>query len=83
MYDCNSILLKNLERAHICNPSYSGVRDQEDHGSKPAWAIVCEILSRKTLSQRIGLVEWLKVKALSLSPSTEKKKNKKKLRTVV
>jgi hypothetical protein len=21
-----------------CNPSYSGGRDQEDHGSKPAWA---------------------------------------------
>jgi hypothetical protein len=24
--------------AHVCNPSYSGGRDQEDHGSKPAWA---------------------------------------------
>jgi hypothetical protein len=24
--------------AHTCNPSYSGGRDQEDHGSKPAWA---------------------------------------------
>jgi hypothetical protein len=23
--------------AHPCNPSYSGGRDQEDHGSKPAW----------------------------------------------
>jgi hypothetical protein len=22
--------------AHICNPSYSGGRDQEDHSSKPA-----------------------------------------------
>jgi hypothetical protein len=22
--------------AHACNPSYSGDRDQEDHGSKPA-----------------------------------------------
>jgi hypothetical protein len=21
---------------HACNPSYSGSRDQEDHGSKPA-----------------------------------------------
>jgi hypothetical protein len=28
----------------------------------------------KTLSQKIGLVEWLKVKALTLSPSTVKKK---------
>jgi hypothetical protein len=23
--------------AHACNPSYSGGRDQEDRGSKPAW----------------------------------------------
>jgi hypothetical protein len=21
--------------AHVCNPNYSGGRDQEDHGSKP------------------------------------------------
>jgi hypothetical protein len=24
--------------AHACNPSYTGGRDQEDLGSKPAWA---------------------------------------------
>jgi hypothetical protein len=24
--------------AHACNPSYSGVSNQEDHSSKPAWA---------------------------------------------
>jgi hypothetical protein len=24
--------------AHTCNPSYSGGRDQEDQGLKPAWA---------------------------------------------
>jgi hypothetical protein len=24
--------------AHTCNPSYSGGRDKEDCGSKPAWA---------------------------------------------
>jgi hypothetical protein len=23
--------------SHACNPSYSGGRDQEHHGSKPAW----------------------------------------------
>jgi hypothetical protein len=23
--------------AHVCNPSYLGGRDQEDHGSKPIW----------------------------------------------
>jgi hypothetical protein len=33
--------------AHACNPSYSGGRDQEDHGSKPAWQIVHETLSQK------------------------------------
>jgi hypothetical protein len=31
--------------AHTCNLSYSGGKDQEDHSSKPARAIV---LSRKT-----------------------------------
>jgi hypothetical protein len=38
-----------------------------------------KILSRKTLSQKkkIGLVEWLKVNALSSSPSTLKKKKSK------
>jgi hypothetical protein len=54
--------------AHACNPSYSGARDQEDHSLKPDW----EILSQKTLSQKNWLVEWLKVKALSSSPSTTK-----------
>jgi hypothetical protein len=24
--------------ARACNPSYSGGRDKEDYGSKPAWA---------------------------------------------
>jgi hypothetical protein len=24
--------------AHVCNPSYSGSRDQKGHGSKPAQA---------------------------------------------
>jgi hypothetical protein len=24
--------------AHTCNPSYSGVRDQEDRGLKTVWA---------------------------------------------
>jgi hypothetical protein len=36
--------------------------------------IVHETLFQKTLSQKIRLVELLKVKALSSSPSTEKKK---------
>jgi hypothetical protein len=58
--------------AHTCNPSYSRGRDQEDCGLKPAQAIVHETLSQKNPSQK-GLVEWLKVKALSSSPSTAKK----------
>jgi hypothetical protein len=64
--------------AHACNPSYSGGRDQEDRGLMTAWANSSHTLSQKTLSQKIGLVEWLKVKALSLSLSTKKKKKKKK-----
>jgi hypothetical protein len=40
------------------------------------WQIVCETLSRKYPSQKQRLVEWLKVKALSSSPSTAKKKKK-------
>jgi hypothetical protein len=35
--------------------------------------IVCETLTQKYLSQK-RLTEWLKVKALSSSPSTAKKK---------
>jgi hypothetical protein len=31
--------------------------------------VVLETLSQKTLSQKIGLVEWLKVDALSSNPS--------------
>jgi hypothetical protein len=38
--------------AHAYNPSYSGGRDQEDHGSKPAPSIVHETLSRKYLTQK-------------------------------
>jgi hypothetical protein len=40
--------------AHACNPSYSGGRDQEDPGSKPAWAIVGKTLSRKIPSQKMA-----------------------------
>jgi hypothetical protein len=63
------------------NPSYSGGRDQEDWGSKTAQAgkEFMRAYLGKTLSQKIRLVEWLKVKALSSSPSTLKKKRLKKL----
>jgi hypothetical protein len=39
-----------------------------------AGQIVYETLTQKTLLQKIGLVEWLKMKTLSSSSSTEKKK---------
>jgi hypothetical protein len=53
--------------AHACNPSYSGGSGQEDRGSKSAQA--------DSPSQK-RLVEWLKVKVLSSSPSISKKKKK-------
>jgi hypothetical protein len=59
--------------AHAYNPSYSEGRDQEDHGSKPAQenSFVRPYLEKPFT--KIRLVEWLKVKALSSSPSTAKK----------
>jgi hypothetical protein len=51
---------------HACNPRYSGGRDQEDYSLKPA-------------HYKKGLMEWLKVKALSSSPSTTGKKKCKTL----
>jgi hypothetical protein len=56
--------------AHACNPSYSGGRDQKDHGSKPAWVNSSARPYLQKPFTNIGLVEWFKVKALSSSPST-------------
>jgi hypothetical protein len=51
--------MKNqLPVAHTYNLSYSGDRDQEDHGLKPAWANLSQ--KKKKKSQK-RLVEWLKV----------------------
>jgi hypothetical protein len=51
--------------AHACNTSYSGGRDQENHGSKPARANSTTTLSKKKKKKKNlhkkGLVEWLKV----------------------
>jgi hypothetical protein len=64
--------------AHTCNISYSGGRDQEDHSSKPDPAnSLQDSVLKKTLHKK-GLVEWLKVYALSSSPSTTGEKKKKK-----
>jgi hypothetical protein len=52
--------------------------DQEDRNSKPAQANSLRDPISKNHSQKIGLVEWLKVRVLNSSPSTKKKKNYKK-----
>jgi hypothetical protein len=60
--------------AYTCNPSHSGGRDQEDGGLKPAHANGFVRPHLEKSFTKIGLVEWLKVKALSSSPTTAKKK---------
>jgi hypothetical protein len=48
---------------HTCNPSYSGGRDQEDHGLKLAWASFSQdtISKKKKKNHKKGLVEWPEV----------------------
>jgi hypothetical protein len=60
--------------AHSCNSSYCRDRDQEDHGSKPAWTNSLRDPILKKLITKIRLVDWPKVKALSSNPSTGKQK---------
>jgi hypothetical protein len=69
--------------AHTCNPSYSGGRDQEDCGLKPARANSSRDSISKIPITKKGLVEWLKVKTLSSNPSLQKKKKKIKLRNQI
>jgi hypothetical protein len=53
--------LENYLRPDVSNPSYSGGRDQEDHGSKPAWANSSQYpILKKPLTKK-GLVDWLKM----------------------
>jgi hypothetical protein len=48
--------------AHTCNPNYSGGRDQEDQGLKPAWANSSrDPISGKKNTTKKGLVEWFKM----------------------
>jgi hypothetical protein len=55
--------------AHACNPSYSGCSEQEDFSSKPAQAKKSMRPYLKKPFTKIGLVDWFKVKAMSLSPN--------------
>jgi hypothetical protein len=70
--------------AHTYNPSHSGDGDQEDHGSKPAWADSAKDLILKILNTKQGW--WsgssgrapAECESLSSKASTAKKKKKKK-----
>jgi hypothetical protein len=79
------VLPKNCHQAlvaHACNPRYLGAEIRNIAIQSQPGQIVPESLSQKTLHQKIiGLVEWLKVKALSSSLSTTPKK--KKMATIV
>jgi hypothetical protein len=55
------ITISQAPVAHACNSSYSGGRDQEDRGLKPARANSLRDLISKTTHLKKGLVEWLKV----------------------
>jgi hypothetical protein len=61
--------------AHTYNPSYSGGRDQEDSSLKSDWANSSQDPILKKPITKKGLVEWLKMKALSSNPSTTQKKS--------
>jgi hypothetical protein len=63
--------------AHACNSSYSRGRDQEDCGSKPAWANSLRLYLEKTQHTKKGLVEWLKRCSHGVQISVLKKKKKK------
>jgi hypothetical protein len=44
--------------AHACNPSYSGDRDQQDHGLKPAWTNSSrDPISKEKKNHKKGQVE--------------------------
>jgi hypothetical protein len=58
--------------AHTCNPNYSGGRDQGDHYWKLAQANSSTRPYLEKPFTKIGLIEWLKMKDLNLSPSTAK-----------
>jgi hypothetical protein len=47
--------------AHTCNPSYSGGRDQEDHGLKPAPEKELVSPYLENIQHKKGLAEWLKM----------------------
>jgi hypothetical protein len=60
--------------AHIYNPSYLGGKEQEHHGSKPAWANS----SRKSILKVPNIKKgWWSKREAKFNPSTLTKKKKK------
>jgi hypothetical protein len=72
---------KNQELvAHACNPSFSGGRDQEDRGLKPAWANslvvpISKIPTQKRASRVVQVVDFLPSKCEALSSNSKSTKN--------
>jgi hypothetical protein len=49
----------NITKNITCHPSYSGVRDQEDHGLKPTWAnnLRAPILKKPSQKRAVGVTQ--------------------------
>jgi hypothetical protein len=60
--------------AHTCNPSYSGGRDQEDCGSKPAWAnSLWDLILKKPFTEK-GWWNGSRCRPWGQAPVPQKKK---------
>jgi hypothetical protein len=65
-----------MPTAYTYNPSYSEAEIRRITVRSQPRQIVCKTLSQEKPITKIGLLEWLKVQALSSSPSTAEKKKK-------
>jgi hypothetical protein len=65
--------LSQAPMAHVCNPIYSGGRDQEDLGLKPAWANTSRPYLKKT-HYKNRQMEWLECRHWVQAPVLWKKK---------
>jgi hypothetical protein len=52
---------------HACYPSYSGGRDKEDHGWRPAQTNSSQDPSLENTQHKKGLVEWSRGKSTCLA----------------
>jgi hypothetical protein len=72
-------LTSHASVAQACNPSYSEGRDQEDHGSKLAWANFS--LQDSILKKPFTKMSWWVAHGVypEFNPQYQKKKKKKKV----